>query len=104
MRKGFSTLKKKDNETEKDSQDSESSALEIVDCVPLLIRYQAPEKEGHRIFLDAAGARTTYHLLRFVPRLCPDILEGIISKHKAEELVSICGDGLGSRWYVLCCF
>lgn len=93
MRKGFNTLNKKDNEIEKEEQNS----IEIVDCIPLLIRYQAPEKDGGRIFLDAAGARTIYHLLRFVPRLCPDILDGIISRHKAEELVSICSDGLGSR-------
>lgn len=70
---------------------------EVSECVPRLICYKAPENYGGRIGLDAAGARTIYHLLRFVPRLCADILEGILTKFTAEQLVSICNDGLGSR-------
>eukprot|EP00551_Chaetoceros_affinis_P005633 CAMPEP_0203676360 /NCGR_PEP_ID=MMETSP0090-20130426/24285_1 /ASSEMBLY_ACC=CAM_ASM_001088 /TAXON_ID=426623 /ORGANISM="Chaetoceros affinis, Strain CCMP159" /LENGTH=761 /DNA_ID=CAMNT_0050542883 /DNA_START=64 /DNA_END=2349 /DNA_ORIENTATION=+ len=69
----------------------------VSDCVPRLICYQDPENDGGRIGLDAAGARTIYHLLRFVPRLCTEILEGILTKFSAEQLISICNDGLGSR-------
>jgi hypothetical protein len=95
IRKGFSVLKNKDETSKGEEQDT---MMELADCIPLLIGYQAPEHDRGRIGLDAAGSRTTYHLLRFVPRLCADVLKGIISNLSAEELVSICNDGLGSRW------
>lgn len=100
MRRGFSTLKRKANtNSEVEGQDVQQSAslIELADCIPLLIGYQAPEHDRARIGLDAAGVRITYHLLRFVPRLCTDVLTGILTNLQAEELVNICNDGLGSR-------
>lgn len=99
MRRGFTSLEQKNSNKLGEGAQS-SLLLEVSDCIPFLMKYKAPENDGGRIGLDAAGARSTYHLLRFVPRLTPDILTGVLSKHKSEEIVSICCDGFGSRWYV----
>merc|ERR1712038_84175 len=97
MRKGFSTLKGKNLEVKEKEELKKAVAVEVSECVPFLLCYQAPEKDGGRIGIDAAGTRIIYHLLRFVPRLCTEVLGGIISKLTTEQLISICNDGLGSR-------
>ncbi len=93
IRKGFTSLKNDDS-----TSDIDKSLLEISDCVPLLIGYREAPDDGSRIGLDAIGARITYHLLRFVPRLCSDVIKGILTNFSTKELMSICNDGLGSRW------
>lgn len=95
MRKGFTALQSKAGH--EGEEDSPSTLLPITQCIPLLICYQTPDQNGGRIGLDAAGTRSLYHLLRFVPRLTPEILDGIIGNHRSEDLVSICSDGFGSR-------
>ena len=50
-----------------------------------------------RISLDVNGARIIYHLLHFVPRLCENILDALVTKMSKEELEKIATDGLGSR-------
>ena len=69
------------------------------DCVPLLLGLRKPEKYGDRVFLDVAGVRTLFWLLRYEPRLCEPILSGIL-KLPADELELLCTDGLGSRCIV----
>ena len=81
----------------KKKQRAKASALDIKDCMPLLIALQAPEQDGGRAMMDVAGCRTLYHLLRFAPRLCEETLNGIIDGISTEELVLIAKDGLGSR-------
>ena len=98
MRRGFTSLRAKKGDSKMD--DSQSSLIEVSECIPLLLCYQASENDGGRINLDAAGTRTVYHLLRFVPRLANDILDGVVSKHSAAALVSMCKDGFGSRCVV----
>ena len=81
----------------KKKQRAKASALDIKDCIPLLIGLQAPEQDGGRAMLDVAGCRTLYHLLRFAPRLCEETLSGIMDGLTADQLVLIAKDGLGSR-------
>jgi len=82
MRKGFGTTE---------------FGMSMDDCVRQLINFRQPEEGKRFAELDAIGARTVYQLLRFVPRLCGDVLTGIISKFDASELESMCNDGLASR-------
>jgi len=97
MRQGFTELQNKEGQNISQSGNTQDQLMEVSECIPILISYTAPEKEGGRIGLDAAGVRTVYNLLRFVPRLCNDVLAGILSKFSEDELFSICNDGLGSR-------
>ncbi len=87
MRKGFGALKS-------------DGSLEIKDCIPQLIDFHQPEEGKRFAELDATGARTVYQLLRFVPRLCGEILHSIVSKYDASELISMCNDGLASTCIV----
>ena len=75
-----------------------ASMLSMKECVPKLLDVKPPEVDGGRVVLDASGARSLYHLLRFTPRLCGCVLDGIIENLTSEELVCIAKDGLGSRW------
>ena len=79
----------------KKKQRKKASAIELKDCVPLLIGLKRDQNE--RITLDVAGCRTIHYMLRFAPRLCEQVLEGIIEEISAEDLISIAKDGLGSR-------
>ncbi len=72
-------------------------AITLEDCIPDLINMTRPEHEGGRLVLDATGARTVYQLLRFVPRLCDDVLSGIITKYDSDDFEYMCNDGLASR-------
>lgn len=67
-------------------------------CIVPLLGVKLPETDGDRLRLDVAGARTLYHLLRFTPRLCEEVLLGTTEKLSREELEAIAKDGLGSRW------
>jgi len=75
-----------------------ASSLPMQKCVPKLVNLKPTESDGERVILDAAGARALYHLLRFDPRLCSEVLEGVIENFTSEELELIAKDGLGSRW------
>jgi hypothetical protein len=73
------------------------SAVAIKDCIPQLINIKKPESDGGRAVLDVAGSRSVYHLLRFSPRLCDEVLSGITQGLTQDELQMIAKDGLGSR-------
>jgi hypothetical protein len=73
------------------------SAVAIKDCIPKLINIKKPESDGGRAVLDVAGSRSVYHLLRFSPRLCDEVLSGIAEGLTQDELQMIAKDGLGSR-------
>lgn len=81
----------------KKKQRQKASAWEIKDCVPSLIDLKMPQDEGGRALLDAAGARCVYHMLHFSPRLCEDVLKGILEGLSMEDMEVLCRDGLGSR-------
>ena len=105
IRKGYTYLHKNDEGIRSlsvvdDEQilSSPYSLMEIADCIPLLIGYKEAQGDKGRIGLDAIGTRTTYYLLRFVPRLCTDVIRGILSHYSTKQIISICNDGLGSRW------
>lgn len=87
-----------DGTKKKKKQRQKASSLSMQSCVPKLLDVKPPEADGGRVALDVAGARTLYNLLRFAPRLCSDVLEGVIENLSVEELVWIAKDGLGSRW------
>eukprot|EP00980_Cylindrotheca_fusiformis_P029198 scaffold22748_cov182-Cylindrotheca_fusiformis.AAC.12 len=86
-----------DGNKKKKKQRKKATSVEVKDCVKTILGLQMPEKEGERVILDAAGARTIYHLLRFTPRLCEEVLKGCIDEHSGDELLLIAKDGLGSR-------
>jgi len=65
------------------------------ECIVPLLTLQAPQGEGLRLQMDVNGARVLFNLLRFVPRLCKDVLDGIIDLH-SDLLVAVAKDGLGS--------
>ena len=74
-----------------------ASAVDFKDCIPMLIGLKRNPVDDQRITLDVAGCRSVHHMLRFSPRLCEDVLEGIIKGMSVEDLISITKDGLGSR-------
>jgi len=70
----------------------------IKDWIPMLIGLRRPDSmDEQRITLDVPGCRSVFHLLQFSPRLCKDVLLGIIEGMSVEDLLSITKDGLGSR-------
>lgn len=81
----------------KKKQRKKASSVELKDCIPMLIGLTRNPVDDQRITLDAAGCRSVHHLLRFSPRLCQDVLDGIMKEMSAEDLISITKDGLGSR-------
>jgi hypothetical protein len=88
--------------TEKDAKKKKKKrqkdlALSMQECVPKLVNLTPPESDGDRVTLDAAGSRALYHLLRFEPHLCTEVLEGIVKSFTSGELELIAKDGLGSR-------
>jgi hypothetical protein len=85
------------SEGKKKKQRKKASSVELKDCIPLLIGLKRNLDDDQRITLDAAGCRSVHHLLRFSPRLCEDILDGVMNELSADDLVSIAKDGLGSR-------
>lgn len=108
IRLGFLSLKGDNNshaetvaDTDKDGKKKKerkkASSIEIKDCIPMLIGLKRNPDDDQRITLDVAGCRSVHHMLRFSPRLCQDILNGITQELSTEDLVSIAKDGLGSR-------
>ena len=97
MRKGYGRLDQSKEETQTSDKQKNATNVDIKRCIPRLIRYQPPEGNGRRISIDAPGARAVYHLLRFVPRLCGEVMDGI-DTFTSDEIVELCKDGLGSRW------
>lgn len=81
----------------KEKQRKKASSVEIKDCIPFLIGLARNPTDDQRITLDAAGCRSVHHMLRFSPRLCQDVLDGILQELSTEDLMSIAKDGLGSR-------
>ena len=81
----------------KKKQRKKASSVEIKECIPMIIGLRRNSEDDQRITLDAAGCRSVHHMLRFSPRLCQDILDGIIQEVSFDDLVSIAKDGLGSR-------
>jgi len=72
-------------------------SIPLKECIPPLIDLKAPEREGGRVTIDVAGARAVYHLLRFSPHLCDEVLDGIVKSMTQDDLELIIKDGLGSR-------
>lgn len=106
VRIGFGSISEPNsNETEmietsegkKKKQRKKASALEIKDCIPLLIDLKSADADGGRANLDVTGARSVYHMLHFTPRLCEDVLNGILEGLSAAEIETLARDGLGSR-------
>jgi nucleolar protein 9 len=81
----------------KEKNRKKDSAVAIKDCIPKLINITKPESDGGRAVLDVSGSRSVYHLLRFSPRLCDEVLSGITEGLTQDELQMIAKDGLGSR-------
>ena len=77
---------------------SKGSKLGLSECIPKLINFSPAEKEGGRITVNANGCKIVLNLLRFVPRLCEPILDGILNYYSGEELTMLAKDSLGSRW------
>ena len=57
MRKGFATLERK---SEDEKEGISPAMVEIIECIPLLISYKAPENEGGKIALDSTGMYVPY--------------------------------------------
>jgi len=104
IRIGFGSLNRQNVDSEiavgepsKKKQRTKSTAIEIKDCIPLLLDLKMDKDESTRIQVDAAGARAIYHMLHFTPRLCEDILKGLVDELTSDEIESLARDGLGSR-------
>lgn len=74
-----------------------ASTVPLKDCVSPLLNLKAPVKHGDRLSLGVEGTRAIYYLLRFDPKLCGGILDGITQTLTPEELEMLAKDGLGSR-------
>jgi len=105
MRMGFGSTQEQGSsndaaeasEGKKKKQRKKASAFDTKDCVPLLIGLKMPKEAGGKVMIDAAGARAVYQMLHFAPRLCEDILKGVLDGLSSEEIESLARDGLGSR-------
>ena len=74
-----------------------ASSVPLKDCVLPLLNLKAPLKHGDRLTLGVEGTRAIYHLLRFEPKLCVGILDGLTLSLSSDELEMLAKDGLGSR-------
>jgi len=72
-------------------------SIPLQECIPRLLNLKKSGKDGDRVTLCVEGTRAVYHLLRFAPSLCGDVLEGITENISADELELLAKDGLGSR-------
>jgi hypothetical protein len=104
IRLGFLATNEYQNENDdvesrkkKKKERKKASAIALKECIPLLLLLDRNSIDLNMITLDVAGSRTVYHLLRFSPRLCEEVLDGIIQGLSADDIVSIAKDGLGSR-------
>ena len=91
----------KDDEKKRKKR-SRAKGLSADGCIPMLLGLSPGTIEGEgdnsRLTIDAAGARTFYHILHFRERLRKDWVTGIVHIYGREDLVKIANDGLGSRW------
>lgn len=74
----------------------QASPVPLKDCIHHLLNLKAPLKHGDRLTLGVEGTRAIYHLLRFEPKLCGGLLDGLTSM-TPDELEMLAKDGLGSR-------
>lgn len=91
-------------ENKKRKKRSKAKGLSVDECIPHLLglapgTYEGEEGTvGNRLALNAAGARTLFHILHFKERLRTDWVKGILRIYGREDFVMIANDGLGSRW------
>ncbi|KAL7458024.1 hypothetical protein ACHAWC_009527 [Mediolabrus comicus] len=94
---------KKDSDGKKHKKRSKSKGLSAKDCIPLLLGFtpsnneEEPYSSGERLTLNAAGARTLFHIFQFTERLRTDWVSGFMKLYATNDLVKIANDGLGSR-------
>jgi len=84
-------------EGKKKKQRQKAFSIPLQDCIPRLLNLKKPVRDGDRVTLCVEGTRAVYHLLRFAPGLCGDVLEGITETISPYELELLAKDGLGSR-------
>ncbi|KAL7537763.1 hypothetical protein ACHAXR_008042 [Thalassiosira sp. AJA248-18] len=91
----------KASEDKKRKKRSKAKGLSVEECIPSLLGFSPGSYEGEsdfsRLTLDAAGARTLFHVLHFKERLRKDWVNGIVNVYGCDDLVKIANDGLGSR-------
>ncbi len=94
------------NDAKKDSDGkkkrSKSKGLSAKGCIPLLLGLTPSSDDesyssNERLTLNAAGARTMYHIFQFTQRLRSDWVNGFLSLYGTNDLARIANDGLGSR-------
>lgn len=91
---------KKDSDGKK--KRSKSKGLSAKGCIPMLLGLTPSSDDesyssGERLTLNAAGARTMYHIFQFTERLRSDWVNGFLSLYGTSDLARIANDGLGSR-------
>jgi nucleolar protein 9 len=86
-----------DEEGKKKKKRQKASSIPLKDCIPPLIDLKGPDREGGRVIIEVEGTRAVYHFLRFSPRLCDEVLGGVIKCMSHDDLELIAKDGLGSR-------
>ena len=93
----------KDSDGKRQKKRSKSKGLSAKDCIPLLLGLTASSNgeeaysSEERLTLNAAGARTIYHIFRFTERLRSDWVNGFLGLYGTNDLAKIANDGLGSR-------
>ncbi len=97
---GDSNAAKKDSDGKK--KRSKSKGLSAKGCIPMLLGLTPSSDDesyssGERLTLNAAGARTMYHIFQFTERLRSDWVNGFLSLYGTSDLARIANDGLGSR-------
>eukprot|EP00984_Skeletonema_dohrnii_P036727 scaffold38031_cov144-Skeletonema_dohrnii-CCMP3373.AAC.4 len=109
LMRGFASISAgdDDNAAKKDSDGkkkrSKSKGLSAKGCIPLLLGLTASSDDeeayssGERLTLNAAGARTLFHIFQFTERLRSDWVNGFLSLYGTNDLAKIANDGLGSR-------
>lgn len=106
IRMGFGSLSSHTNAGERDAdgvdgkkkkQRKKAAAFEIKDCIPLLLDMKSVESSDDKPKIEAAGARAIYQMLHFSPRLCEDVLKGLLDGLSREQIEASARDGLGSR-------
>ena len=70
----------------------------VSECIPKLIQFSEVQNYGGRVSVNPNGCKIVLNLLRFVPRLCEPILNGILDYYSSDELSILAKDSLGSRW------
>jgi len=89
------------SEDKKRRKRSKAKGLLAEECIPHLLGLtpgsSEGEPDGHRLTLDAAGARALYHVFHFKERLRSDWVKGVLHIYGQADFVSIANDGLGSR-------